>query len=66
MNYAIVLVLFNLTTGAATVRQEPTLQLCEVEKAIALKQMHLHVKDGTQYSAECIYSKTFVAKRGKI
>ena len=65
MNYVIVLVLFNLTTGAATVRQEPTLQICEAEKASALKQMHLHAKDGTQYSAECLYSKTFVTKRDK-
>ena len=65
MNYAIILILFNLNNDEAVVRQEPTMQICEAEKAIALKQMHIHAKDGAQYNAVCTYSNVFIAKRGK-
>ena len=65
MTNVVFLLIFNLTTGNAVVREEPTMLVCEVEKHQALKTMHLNAKDGAQYNAVCLYSKVFVAKRGE-
>lgn len=66
MANVVFLLIFNLTTGAAVVREEPTMSVCEVEKAQALKTMHISAKDGARYNALCIESKTHNAKRVKI
>lgn len=66
MTNVVFLLIFNLTTGNAVVREEPTMSVCEVEKRQALKTMHLNAKDGARYNALCIDSKTFDAKREKI
>lgn len=66
MHSVVFLLIFNVATGAAVVREEPTLSVCEVEKAQALKTMHLSAKDGARYNALCIESKVHTAKRVKI
>ena len=66
MTNVVFLLIFNMATGNAVVREEPTMSVCEVEKRQALKTMHLNAKNGAQYNAMCLEGKVFIAKRGEI
>lgn len=59
----IFMLIFNLTTGQATVQQMDSMQHCEKSKEHVLKTMHLSAKDGAVYNAICIESDAFTAKR---
>lgn len=65
MLFKVVLLMFNLSNGAAQVVPYDNMGDCLEARTNALKMMHMSSKKGGAFNAECLYLKVPVVKRDK-